>query len=129
MYFRSNNILLKSAIFKKRRIGSKKYSFKNYSLYLKNTILVELYLIKKLLFRLKRVYKKKKISLFINLNKNHIISKKPKNSRMGKGKGRFVRYVYKIKLFTPIIRFNTISDSRFVSTQNVLNRKNAFFAN
>ena len=118
---------MKRSIFKKRFITFKHYSFKNRSVFIKNRVLIELYILKRLLFRLKRIYKKKKITLFINLNKNHIISKKPKNSRMGKGKGKFTRYIYKLSLFTPILFFEKISNYRFKSLQNVLNFKNGYY--
>ena len=121
MYFMLNNRKLKKPLFKKRYLKKVNYKKISNSLFFKNKVLVDLDFFKKILFRLKRIYKKKKIKLFINLNRNHIISKKPKNSRMGKGKGKFSRFVYKIVPYKPVISIPSISQTRFNSLLNHLN--------
>lgn len=61
----------------------------------------------------KNIKKKKKIYLqrkvWLNLNQNYPLSKKSKNSRMGKGKGSFLRWVVNIKpciCFVEFLGFN-----------------------
>ena len=41
--------------------------------------------------------------LYVSLAQNYVLSKKSKNSRMGKGKGGFVRPAIKVKKFRPFI--------------------------
>lgn len=41
--------------------------------------------------------------LYISLTKNYSLTKKSKNSRMGKGKGTYIREAIKVKKFRPFI--------------------------
>lgn len=120
MYFFSKNKEIKKPMFKKRYIHFKNYLKSKNSIFFKNINYVELNFFKLFLFRLKRVYKKKKIKMFINLNRNHLITKKPKNSRMGKGKGKFTRFIYKITPYKPVIILPNISVNRMTSLKGYL---------
>lgn len=44
--------------------------------------------------------------LYVSLSQNYLLSKKSKNSRMGKGKGSFIREAIKVKKFRPFIYSN-----------------------
>lgn len=64
-------------------------------------------MLKKYLKKLRRKgLKKQKLlvyKLYVSLNQNYLLSKKSKNSRMGKGKGAFIREAIKVKKFRPFI--------------------------
>ena len=87
-----------------------RYTYKNsYLFFFKNCRVEFKYVsfLKKLLKKLKRRGLKKQKStvykLYISLTKNYCLSKKSKNSRMGKGKGSFIREAIKVKKFRPFI--------------------------
>lgn len=67
-------------------------------------------MLKRFLKKLKRrgIKKQKSIAykLYVSLSQNYMLSKKSKNSRMGKGKGSFVREAIKVKKFRPFIYSN-----------------------
>jgi ribosomal protein L16/L10AE len=67
-------------------------------------------MLKKFLKKLKRKGLKKQrgvvYKLYVSLSKNYMLSKKSKNSRMGKGKGSFIREAVKVKKFRPFIYSN-----------------------
>ena len=75
-----------------------KLFFGNHGLYFKRTCRLELIyfvMLRKILKRLRHFVKDKAIyhkKIWFWLRKNYVISKKSKNSRMGKGKGKFLRY-------------------------------------
>lgn len=64
-------------------------------------------MLKKFLKKLRRRGLKKQKSLvyrlYVSLTQNYLLSKKSKNSRMGKGKGSFIREAIKVKKFRPFI--------------------------
>lgn len=82
--------------------GSYLFFFKNYRIEFKYMTFL-----KKLLKKLRRKGLKKQRSLtyklYVSLNSNYMLSKKSKNSRMGKGKGTFIREAIKVKKFRPFI--------------------------
>lgn len=59
--------------------------------------------VKKLIIRRKKHYRGRKI--WINLKSNYPLTKKSKNSRMGKGKGLFLRWVVTIRPATKFAEF------------------------
>jgi len=50
--------------------------------------------------------------IWLNLKPNFPISKKSKNSRMGKGKGSFLRWLVKLPINFVILEFNNINEIR-----------------
>ena len=110
-----------------------KFSISNnvnlYKIFCKNTLLLELKYYRFFFLKLRKISKKKKFYSFVFLSCNHCFSKKSKNSRMGKGKGKFIRYVCRKNLLKPIFIFNKISKIRFNKFLNYLNTKsyNLFF--
>ena len=103
-----------------------KYRLYNNSvcIYVKNLILIELKIYRFFFLKLRKLSKKKKFKLFVLISCNHCFSKKSKNSRMGKGKGKFLRYVFRYKLLRPIFIFYKISLNRVSKFLNFLNKKN-----
>lgn len=66
-------------------------------------------------------FKKKKIWLF--LFKNFPITKKSKNSRMGKGKGKFVRFCSRTLYNHNILEFSGFTIKEIVKVKRVLKKK------
>lgn len=64
--------------------------------------------IKKIKHSVPRVTRKKVTTLFLSIKKNYYYSKKSKNSRMGKGKGKITRPAIRVKKFKPFIYFKGI---------------------
>jgi ribosomal protein L16/L10AE len=65
-------------------------------------------MLRKILKRFRRVWEKQHLcpqKLWFWLRKNYVISKKSKNARMGKGKGKFVRYAIKLPQGYMILEF------------------------
>lgn len=58
-------------------------------IYLLKLVFVELKFLKKILVFLKRIVRRKNINIYISITINHLLTYKIKNSRMGKGKGKF----------------------------------------
>tara|TARA_B110000503_G_scaffold490_1_gene720 strand:+ start:1302 stop:1760 length:459 start_codon:yes stop_codon:yes gene_type:complete len=82
--------------------GSYLFFLKNYRIEFKYMTVL-----KRLLKKLRRRGLKKQrtlaYKLYVSLNSNYMLSKKSKNSRMGKGKGVFIREAIKVKKFRPFI--------------------------
>lgn len=115
MYFNKINLKLKKPIFKKRHNLKLKIFYKckfKKIIFFKKTNFLELNFLKKKITKLLRLVKKKKIIVYINLKKNHLLTKKSKNSRMGKGKGKFMRYISRLKIGLPILTYNVYSNFR-----------------
>jgi len=110
-----------------KNVSQKKRTFykKNFNLFLTHgsagffffhTIKFECVYLKFLRRRLKLLLKRRKKNflsrkIWINLKSNYPLSKKSKNSRMGKGKGSFLRWViiiYSMNFFLEFIGFNNI---------------------
>lgn len=127
------NILNKLS-FKKRYSQRPEFNLANngdFSLYLINSVRLEIVKIVKLKRFLKKFFKKNKIfkkkKVWIYLSKNCPISKKAKNSRMGKGKGKFLRYVLKFKPNHPLISFKGLPHNRCKAFFNKLRHRNYKF--
>ena len=85
---------LKRGVFKKRGVTRPSQKSPLVGVFLKNKTYIELTFFKRFLVSLRKLYKKKKVNIFLNLHRNHVITRKPKNARMGKGKGKFNRFIY-----------------------------------
>jgi hypothetical protein len=84
----------------------------NFIFFLKssNVELRYLSILKKLLKKIRhgttKSIRRKTTRLFLSIAKNYIYTKKSKNSRMGKGKGRVSRLVIRVSKFKPFIYFS-----------------------
>jgi len=128
MYTKSNNYLkLKKKIFSHRTTVLNRpnfYSSRMYGVAIKKTVRIELNLLKYLLPKLRKIFKKKKILIYITLRPNYILTKKQKNARMGKGSGKFSRFVYRPVQFPLVFFFkNYISLNRVLLLIKSLNTK------
>lgn len=108
---------------KKKLYYYSKYIFSRFAMFL------ELKVYRFFFLKLRRLSKRKKFKSFVLLSCNHMFSKKSKNSRMGKGKGKYVRFVFRTKILKPIFIFRKLSKYRLISFVNFLNKKseNKFF--
>ena len=100
--------------FKQRCILSpKKYKllFGNHGLFFKKSCRLELIyfvLLRKILKKLRHFVKDKTVyhkKIWFWLRKNYVISKKSKNARMGKGKGKFLRYAVQVPQNYMVLEF------------------------
>lgn len=83
--------------------------------------------LKKLLKKLRRRGLKQQRSLvyklYVSLNSNYMLSKKSKNSRMGKGKGTFIREAIKVKKFRPFVYTIGYGDRPLLKLANMFGSK------
>lgn len=82
----------------------------------KDVINLELYHMKLFIKKLRKLNKKKRFRTYIRFCANRVYSKKSTNSRMGKGKGKFVRFFYSCKRQKPLAilrRFSKVRSARF----------------
>jgi hypothetical protein len=86
-------------------------------------LFIELKLYRFYFLKLRRFCKKKKIKSYVYICCNHNFSRKSKNSRMGKGKGKFVRFVFRSKILKPIFILKGISKIRISKFIIFLNKK------
>lgn len=116
------NTLIKSTHFKARKKLSHK-SFKlifgTTGLLIKKQFILELFFLKFLKkklkkLRLKGLKKKPKRQFWLFISSNFLLTKKSKNSRMGKGKGDFLRWVIRLKYGTPLLEAKNISIYRMM---------------
>lgn len=63
-------------------------------------------LLKKVRHGVSKTVRRRSTRLFLSLSKNYSYTKKSKNSRMGKGKGKITRYLIRVPKFKPFIYFN-----------------------
>lgn len=102
--------------------GSYLFFFKNYRIEFKY-----ISFLKKLLKKLRRRGLKKQRSLayklYVSLNSNYLLSKKSKNSRMGKGKGALIREAIKVKKFRPFIYTIGYNDRPLLKLANAFGKK------
>jgi hypothetical protein len=89
----------------------------------KFSLFLELKVYKFFIRKLRRLTKKRKFKSFVNICCNHCFSRKSKNSRMGKGKGKFVRFVYRSISLKPIFSFIKLSKTRLFKFTMYLNKK------
>jgi len=108
----------------------KKTFFTKFSyIFLSNSINIELFFYKFFIKKLRKLSRRKNFKSFIFLYCNHCFSKKSKNSRMGKGKGKFVRFICRKYFLQPVFVFSKISSIRIQKFTTFLNTKsrNKFF--
>ena len=60
---------------------------------------------------------------WIFIRPNMVLSKKSKNSRMGKGKGGFVRRAFKSRIFSPLIEFMGVDYRKVLKFKHFLQTK------
>jgi hypothetical protein len=136
LYLNKIKIQKKIKRFKKRRSLSCSYKSTMFNLHSNKTRLptwsyvfsrlsmfIELKFYKFFIFKLRRLSRRKKFKSFVNICCNHCFSKKSKNSRMGKGKGKFVRYVYRSLPMKPIFSFYRMSKVRINKLVRLFNKK------
>ncbi len=68
----------------------------------------------------------KAFKIWFFLLPNYVFSKKSKNSRMGKGKGSFLRWVFRIQRGLTIVEFTGLSLYRLKKILNKVNKKLKF---
>ena len=142
MYLNKAKIKNKLKLFKKRkyqklifkdsifRVKNKFFYYKKYiTIYYLNKLFLPLKFYKFFFFKLRKISRRKKIKTYVNLNCNHFFSKKSKNSRMGKGTGKFLRFVFRSKSLKPLFIFYKMSIKRARKFIFFLNKKskNNFF--
>lgn len=119
----------------KKRYKFKSIGFENNKIFNKNIIylilnkqfnmeFLYLYNFKKKLKNFYKLKKKKKKVIFFSLIKNFPITKKSKNSRMGKGKGKFNRYLIRIKKNTKIFKFYGFYNWELKNLIKIFKKKN-----
>jgi len=91
--------------------------------YCRNLLFMELRFYKLYFLKLRRINKRRLVKVYVYIMCNHNFSRKSKNSRMGKGKGKFVRFVFRSKIMKPIFIFNKISNYRLYKFIQYLNKK------
>jgi hypothetical protein len=112
-------MFVKSKGFFKKRFKLKSIIVPNrHTLYL-SLLKLRPFFIKGILKKLIKLSKKLKVKTFVCFRKNLIISKKSKNSRMGKGKGA---NTYKISFFkNKLFLLKKVSKSRFLKIKSKVN--------
>lgn len=65
----------------------------------------------------------KNLKIWVSLLPNSTISRKSKNSRMGKGKGLFDRWVFRFQQGSTLVEFLGVSRYRLIKTIIYLNKK------
>ncbi len=93
------------------------YVFSSHSVYL------ELKFYRFFFLKLRKLSRRKKFLSLVFIYCNHCFSKKAKNARMGKGKGKFVRYVCRRRSLKPVFIFSKISIFRVHKFILFLNKK------
>lgn len=102
----------------------KKTSF----LCVKQSIYLELKYLRVLIKFFRKLSKKKRYKIYVRYCCNHAWFKKAKNSRMGKGKGKFVRFFYRSTNLKPLFIFKKISKFRLQKfIKNLKTMGNYFF--
>lgn len=136
VYLNKIKIQKKIKRFKKRRIVGVSYNKNNFNInsnksrmaswsfvFSRLSMFLELKFYRFFIFKLRRMSRKRKFKSYVNMSCNHCFSKKSKNSRMGKGKGKFVRYVYRTVTLKPIFSFFKMSKIRVCKFVMFLNKK------
>jgi hypothetical protein len=91
--------------------------------FLSNSVYLELKFYRFFFLKLRKLSRRKKFLSLVFIYCNHCFSKKARNARMGKGKGKFVRYVCKKRSLKPIFIFTKISLCRVYRFISFLNKK------
>lgn len=95
---------------------------KNYRIEFKYVTMLKKFL-KKLRRRGIKKHKNLVYKLYVSLSQNYMLSKKSKNSRMGKGKGSFIREAIKVKKFRPFIYTSGYKPDSLVKLSNHFSKK------
>ena len=143
MYLNKLNVQKTVTNFKKRYITTTRFvesqfvwlkstnKFNKYSyIFSKNQVHIELKVYKLFFLNLRRLSRKKNFFSFVLLFCNHTFSKKARNARMGKGKGKMARFVCKKKNLQPLFIFKFLSVLRikkFVCLLKKKSNQNFFF--
>lgn len=115
--------------FKKRYIiGYKlpKLLFGDFSLTLTKSYNIEyiyLFNLKRSIKKFYKLKKKKKKKIWLFLHRNYPLTKKSKNSRMGKGKGSFSRFCSRTNQNHNIFEFSGFSIAEVLSLKRIFNKK------
>lgn len=104
--------------FKKRFLKNNKMIFFKKTLYL-NLLKFKIFFFKNIFKKFIKISKKFKIKIYFCFKKNLIISKKSKNSRMGKGKGQNKYNIVFSK--NTFLKFKKISNMRYFKIKKKLN--------
>jgi len=94
---------------------------------IKQSIYLELKYFKFIIKKFRKLSKKKKFKVWVNFCCNHAWFKKSKNARMGKGKGKFVRFFFKATNCKPLIIFSRISKIRIIKFLKFLKHSGNFY--
>lgn len=133
--------LNKGIISQKKRFNFKTLNLRlrigNMGLYFSKENRIELIYIKYLRRLIKRLKFPKKVSLlkyfkkklWFFLKKNFPLTKKSKNSRMGKGKGKFLRWIIRIPRNYMFFEFVGYELNSLIYVKNKINKKNFLFVN
>lgn len=118
MYFNKRKsqkkLILQKHRFKPKIFFFEKFMFREIGtrisyLCVKQSIYLELKYMRILIKFFRKMVKKKKYKVYVRYCCNHAWFRKSKNSRMGKGKGKFVRFFYKSTNVKPLFIFKRIS--------------------
>lgn len=113
-------------LFFKKKLFDCLFNKLNY-IYCSKTMLIEMKYYRFFFLKLRKLSKKRGFLSFVFVRCNHCFSKKSKNARMGKGKGKFLRYVSSQKKLKPIFGFLGISFLRFKNFYLYINKKSKNF--
>ena len=91
------------------------------------TAYIELRFVRYIARKFRRRTRRRKYKGFIFFCCNHAWFKKSKNARMGKGKGRFVRYTYLSKPLKPIFILSQLSTFRVSKFIRYINNFGKYF--
>jgi hypothetical protein len=137
MYLNKITSLKKPTKFKNRTNNVVINNVNNYcqdgliKVFCKRTMNIELKIYSFFFFRFEGFLNQRRVFFKSRFICNDIYSKKSKNSRMGKGKGKMFRFTCRLLKFQPIFIFNKISKFRIKKFFILLNKKynNKFFIN
>ncbi len=104
--------------FKKRKKICSFFSFEKKAIYL-SLVKIRLFFFKLVFKKLLKLSKRLKVLVFFCFKKNIILSKKSKNSRMGKGKGSNSYSVSSIK--NKFLNLKNLSDCRYLKLKKRFN--------
>lgn len=99
--------------------------------FLKNTIYVELKVMKVIIRMVRKKVRRKRLKVWVLFCCNHVWFRKKKNARMGKGKGDYKRNVFRGRACKPVLIFKNISKYRlyrFIKRLNMWNNKFFLFS-
>lgn len=113
--------IIKTFFFEKFLFLKSSQKNKSYFIFSKNTFFIELKVLKKIIKSLRKLIRKKKFKAYLYFCANYAWFKKSKNARMGRGKGRFNRFVFLTQSIKPLLIFQKISKNRVIKFKKMLN--------